>query len=67
MQDKRYKQYEYIIREVGYMNDKTQFTIKHAQAIYQTIADILSEKYNVTIIAKVTEKANDKDKKAVNS
>ena len=49
------------------MNDKTQFTIKHAQAIYQTIADILSEKYNVTIIAKVTEKANDKDKKAVNS
>ena len=49
------------------MNDKTQFTIKHAQAVYQTIADILGEKYNVTIIAKVTEKANIKDKQTVNS
>lgn len=36
--------------------DKTEFTIEHAQILYQTLADIMGEKYNVTIIAKVTKK-----------
>ena len=35
--------------------NKTQFTLEHAQMLYQTIADILGEKYNVEIIAKVKE------------
>ena len=33
--------------------DKTQFTIEHAQLLYQTLADIVGEKYNMTVIAKV--------------
>ncbi len=36
--------------------DKTQFTVEHAQLLYQTLADILGEKYNLKIIAKVKEK-----------
>ena len=36
--------------------DKTQFTLEHAQILYQTIADIMGEKYNVVIKAKVKEK-----------
>lgn len=36
--------------------DKTQFTLEHAQILYQTIADIMGEKYNVEIKAKVKEK-----------
>lgn len=35
---------------------KTQFTLEHAQILYQTIADIMGEKYNVEIKAKVREK-----------
>ena len=36
--------------------DKTQFTLKHAQLFFQTLADILGEKYNIKVIAKVEEK-----------
>jgi len=38
--------------------DKTQFTLKHAQLLFQTIADIGAEKYapNIKVIAKVKEK-----------
>ena len=36
--------------------DRTQFTVEHAQLLYQTLADILGEKYNLKIIAKVKEK-----------
>lgn len=36
--------------------NKTKFTLKHAQTLYQTIADIIGEKYNMKIIAKVKEK-----------
>ena len=36
--------------------NKTQFTLEHAQILYQTIADIMGEKYNVEIKAKVKEK-----------
>lgn len=39
--------------------DKTQFTLEHAQIFYQTLADIIGEKYNfqnIEIIAKVKEK-----------
>ena len=36
--------------------DKTQFTLEHAQTLYQTIEDIIREKYNVEIKAKVKEK-----------
>ncbi len=36
--------------------DKTQFTLEHAQILYQTIADIMGEKYNIEIKAKVKEK-----------
>ena len=36
--------------------DKTQFTLEHAQILYQTIADIMAQKYNVEIKAKVKEK-----------
>lgn len=36
--------------------DKTHFTLEHAQILYQTLADIVGEKYNVEIIAKVKEK-----------
>lgn len=37
------------------MEDKTKFTLKHAQILYQTLADILTEKYapNIQIIVKV--------------
>ena len=38
------------------MVDKTQFTLEHAQLLYQTLADIIGEKYNVIITAKVTKK-----------
>lgn len=38
------------------MEDKTQFTSKHAQILFQTMADIIGERYNVKIIAKVKEK-----------
>lgn len=38
------------------MEDKTQFTLKHAQILYQTIADIMGEKYNIKIIVKVRKK-----------
>lgn len=41
--------------------DKTQFTIEHAQLLYQTLADIMGEKYNMTVIAKV-EKTKGVDK-----
>ncbi len=37
-------------------DDKTQFTIEHARLIYQTIADIIGEKYNTEICVKVKEK-----------
>lgn len=37
-------------------NDKTQFTLEHAQILYQTLADIFGEKYNLKIVAKVEEK-----------
>lgn len=35
--------------------DKTQFTLKHAQLLFQTIADIGAKKYttNIEVIAKV--------------
>lgn len=38
--------------------DKAQFTLKHAQLLFQTIADIGAEKYatNIEVIAKVEEK-----------
>lgn len=38
--------------------DKTKFTLEHAQIFYQTYAEILAEKYapNTQIIAKVKEK-----------
>ena len=36
--------------------EKTEFTLKHAQKLYQTLADILGEKYNVKIIANVKKK-----------
>ncbi len=36
--------------------DKTQFTLEHAQRLYQTIADILGEKNRIEIKAKVKEK-----------
>ena len=38
--------------------DKTQFTLKHAQIFYQTYAEILAEKYtpNVEVTAKVKER-----------
>lgn len=43
--------------------DKTKFTIEHAQLLYQTLADIIGEKYNVTIVAKVTKKKKTISKK----
>lgn len=38
--------------------DKSQFTLKHAQLLFQTIAEIGAEKYapNVKVLAKVKEK-----------
>lgn len=36
--------------------DKTVFTLEHAQRFYQTLADIIGEKYNVKIIANVKER-----------
>lgn len=42
--------------ELENKEDKTQFTLKHAQILFQTIADIMGEKYNIEIIAKVKEK-----------
>lgn len=38
--------------------DKTKFTLKHAQIFFQTYADILAEKYapNVQVIVNVKEK-----------
>lgn len=38
------------------LEGKKEFTIENAQMIYQTIADIIGEKYNVEITAKVKEK-----------
>ncbi len=40
------------------MEDKTQFTLKHVQMLYQTLADILTEKYvpNIKIVVKVRKK-----------
>lgn len=38
------------------MKDKTHFTLKHAQLFYQTLADIIGEKYNVKINAKIRKK-----------
>ena len=38
------------------MKDKTQFTLKHAQLLYQALADIIGEKYNINIIVKVRKK-----------
>ena len=37
--------------------DKTKFTLEHAQIFYQTYADILAEIYapNIQVIAKVKE------------
>ena len=42
----------------GNKDDKTKFTLKHAQIFYQTYAEILAEKYapNIEVIAKVKEK-----------
>lgn len=42
--------------------DKTQFTLKHAQLLFQTIAEIGAEKYapNVKAIAKVNLKEENK-------
>ncbi len=38
-------------------NEKeSKFTLEHAQIFFQTLADIVGEKYNVEIIAKVKEK-----------
>ena len=36
--------------------DKTKFTLEHAQIFYQALADIFGEKYNVKVTAKVKEK-----------
>ena len=36
--------------------DKTVFTLKQAQSLYQTLADILGGKYNINVTAKVEEK-----------
>lgn len=36
--------------------DKTQFTLQHAQILYQTLADIIGEKYKIEIKVKVKEK-----------
>ena len=36
--------------------DKTKFTLEHAQIIEQTFADIFGEKFNCEVIAKVKEK-----------
>ncbi len=36
--------------------DKTQFTLQHAQILYQTLADIIGEKHKVEIKVKVKEK-----------
>ena len=38
--------------------DKTQFTLKHAQLLFQTLAEIGAEKYApyIKVIAKVKEK-----------
>jgi hypothetical protein len=38
------------------MEDKTVFTLEHARRLYQTIADIFGEKYNVEITANVSVK-----------
>ena len=38
------------------MEDKTQFTLKHAQILYQTIADIMGEKNKIKIIVKIQKK-----------
>ena len=37
-------------------DDKTKFTLEHAQMLYQTLADIMGEKYNVEIKVKVKER-----------
>ena len=38
------------------LEEKRQFTIEHARILYQTIADIVGNKYQISIIAKVEEK-----------
>ncbi len=38
------------------MDDKTKFTLEHAQILYQTLADIFGEKFGVEVIAEVKEK-----------
>lgn len=43
--------------------DKTQFTLKHAQILYQTIADIIGEKYNMEIKANVKERGENNGSK----
>lgn len=35
--------------------NKQNFTLEHAQLLYQTIADIMGEKYNIEIVATVKE------------
>lgn len=36
--------------------EKTEFTIYHAQMLYQTIADICGEKYDLKVTATVKKK-----------
>ena len=45
--------------------DKTKFTLEHAQIFFQTLADIFGEKYNVKVIARVKEKGGTQDEKKV--
>ena len=37
--------------------DKTQFTLEHAQIFFQTLADIVGEKYNIEITARTKERS----------
>ena len=37
--------------------DKTQFTLEHAQIFFQTLADIVGKKYNIEITARTKERS----------
>ena len=43
--------------------DKTQFTLEHAQILFQTLADIFGEKYNMEITANVKERGENNGSK----
>ena len=38
------------------MNDKTKFTLNHAQILYQTLADIIGDRHGLKIKVTVTER-----------